>query len=521
MPQASLAIVGGVVWGAPRATALAVNGELIAAVGADADIRPLIGRRTRVLEARGGTIIPAFNDAHIHFQMGSRGLSYLDLFGAETQDEVERRIREFNSASRGPWLLARGWFYSAFPGGMPSIELLDRLVPDRPAYLESFDTHTAWVNSRALASARLAPGAEPGILKEGAMDDFEKHLPAPTVEEDLEGLRAGMRIAAASGVGSVQEASRGLKQLPLYETLRERGRLTMRVRLAFDMLPGIGLDAWARRLDMYEEAARAHRDDRWIGTGILKAFADGVVESRTALLLEPYAGLAPAEAGAVGTSAWEAGELAEAVRVASARGWQVEIHAIGDRAIRDALDAFADCDRVRRHRVEHIEAPAAADIGRFGRLGVIAGMQPQHAEPTRNLREIWAPNLGPERAARGWPWASIARGGGTLAFGSDWPVVPIDPFLSLHVAVNRQTRDGDPPGGWLPAERLGLTQAVDAWTSGSAVAEHAEQFKGRLREGLLADVAVLDRDLEKTPPDQIAQTKVEATVVGGRLAFER
>jgi predicted amidohydrolase YtcJ len=373
------------------------------------------------------------------------------------------------------------------------------------------------VNSRALAAAGMALGPEPGILKEGAMDDFEKHLPKPSTEQDLEALRDGMKIAAASGIGSVQEASRGLKQLALYDTLRERGELSMRVRLAFDMLPGIGLDAWARKLDLYEEASREHKDDRWISTGILKAFADGVVESRTALLLEPYAG----DADGVGQSSWEPGELAASVQAASARGWQVEIHAIGDRAIRYALDAFEACDSRNRHRIEHIEAPAAADIGRFGKLGVIASMQPQHAEPIKNLREIWATNLGPERAARGWPWASIARGGGRLAFGSDWPVVPIDPFLSLHVAINRQTRAGEPVGGWLPQERLVLSQAIEAWTSASAYAEHAEQFKGRLRGGMLADIAVLDRDLAKTPLADVAQTKVEATVVGGRLVFER
>ena len=519
MRTASLAILGGVVWapGAAHATAVAVDGEMISAVGADADIRPLIGTDTRVIEARGGTILPGFNDAHIHFLMGSRGLAHLDLFGAETQEEIERRIREFNASNSAPWLLARGWFYSAFPGGMPTIELLDRLVPDRPAYLESFDTHTAWVNSRALEAAGLAPGAEPGILKEHVMDDFEKHLPAPSTQEDLESLRAGIRIAAARGVASVQEASRGLKQMPLYEALRERDELTMRVRLAFDMLPGIGIDAWARALDMYEEAARTHKGDRWISTGIVKAFADGVVESRTALLLEPYAGAA----GGIGQSRWEPGELAAAAQAASARGWQVEIHAIGDRAIRDALNAFEACDPARRHRVEHIEAPAATDIARFGQLGVIASMQPQHAEPIKNLHEIWAPNLGPERAARGWPWASIARSGGRLAFGSDWPVVPIDPFLSLHVAINRQTGAGEPPGGWLPDQRLTLPQAVEAWTAGSAYAEHAEHIKGRLRQGMLADIAVLDRNLEKTVQQEIAQTKVEATVVGGRLVFER
>jgi predicted amidohydrolase YtcJ len=289
----------------------------------------------------------------------------------------------------------------------------------------------------------------------------------------------------------------------------------MRVRFAFDMVPGLDADEWERRLNQYEEASRSSKADLWISTGIVKAFADGVVESRTAALLEPYEG--SAERGA---PLWADDELAQAVRAADARGWQVQVHAIGDAAIRQALDAFAGCDAGRRHRVEHMEAPAVSDIARFAELGVIASMQPQHAEPVKNLLQISAPNLGPERAARGWPWASILRSGGQLAFGTDWPVVPLDPAASLHVAVNRQTRRGDPPGGWLPNERLSLADAVAAWTSGSAYAEHMESRKGTLEVGMLADIAVLDRDLTTTSPSEIASTKIEATAVGGRLVYE-
>jgi predicted amidohydrolase YtcJ len=516
--QASLAIVGGSVWspGGPGATAVAVDGERISAIASDVDIRPLIGPHTLVVEARGGTIIPAFNDSHVHFLMGSRSLDDLDLFGAETVDEIERRIRDDTAQRPEGWLIGRGWPYSAFEGGMPTLELLDRLVPDRPAYLEAFDTHTAWVNSRALASAGGGPGVQPGVLKEGAMDDFERHLPKRTREQDLDALRAGMRVAASKGIGSIQEASRGFEQLPLYDTLRKGGELTLRVRLAFDMAPGHTLDAWERRLEEYSEAARS---DAWMSTGIVKAFADGVVESRTASLMEPYMGMEAGDPGALGAPLWQRGELAEAVRVASARGWQVEVHAIGDAAIRQALDAFASTDRRRRHRIEHIEAPAASDIGRFAELGVIASMQPQHAEPVRNLLEVWATNLGAERASRGWPWASILRSGGRLAFGTDWPVVPLDPAASLHVAVNRQTLTGEPRDGWIPGERLAPADAVAAWTWGAAYAEHMEHEKGALRAGMLADIAVLDRDILAMPADELARIKVEATVVGGRLVY--
>jgi len=498
---ASLVILNGVVWapGRPTATALAVEGERIVAVGVDADVRSLIGPTTRVIDAAQGTILPAFNDAHVHFLMASRSLDGLDLFGAETQEQVADRIHVFAGASHSAWLVGRGWFYSAFPGGMPSLELLDELVPDRPAYLESFDAHTAWVNSRARAISGLGPGS--GVLKEAAMLDVMRNLPPRTADLDLAALQAGMRLAASRGIASVQEAGEGMAQLSLYETLRERDQLTMRVRLAFDMIPGLDSAGWEKRLDDYA-TARVRHSGSWLQTGILKAFADGVVESRTAAMLEPYEGTL--ERGAL---LWEPDELSVAVRAADARGWQLQVHAIGDRAIRVALDALAGCEQGRRHRVEHIETPAPADTARFAELGVIASMQPQHADP--NLISVWRRNLGAERSVRGWPWRVLLASGARLAFGTDWPVVPIDPFASLQIATEGHA-----------AQRIGVEQAVAAWTSGAAYAEHMENEKGSLEAGMLADIAVLDRDLASTPGGELAKIKVEATVVGGRLVYE-
>lgn len=523
----TLAVVNGVVWPpAPQpATAVAVSGERILAIGTDQEILAMVPASARVIDARGATVMPALNDAHVHFLSGSRSLADLDLGGAGTQGDVERRIRDFAAANAGrEWVVGRGWLYSAFPGGMPGLETLDRLLPDRPAYLESYDAHTAWVNSRALAIAGLtdgdARGTPAGILKESAMQGVRRHLPQSTPEMDREAVRAGMRLAASHGIASVQEAGRGLKQVAMYQELLERGELTMRIRLAFDMEPGLDAAEWERRLDLYQEAARAVPSNDWIGSGILKAFADGVVESGTAAMLEPYAGMSPSDAGAFGTPFWERGELARAVRAADARGWQIEVHAIGDAAIRDALDAFAACNPTGRHRIEHIEAPAPADIGRFAALGVIASMQPQHAEPSQNLLGVWALKLGEARASGGWPWASILRSGGRLAFGSDWPVVPIDPFGSLHIAVNRQTSSGEPPGGWVASERLALADAVAGWTSGSAYAERAENVKGHLRKGMLADIAILGRDLTAMPAADLAGVGIAATIVGGRVVFE-
>jgi predicted amidohydrolase YtcJ len=511
--KATLAVVNGLVWPpGERATAVAVTGDRIIACGSDGDVRSLCDRRTRVIDASGGSILPAFNDAHVHFLMASRSLAELDLYGAETKAEVERRITAYATSHSGPWVVGRGWFYSAFPGGMPTVELLDRLVPDRPAYLESFDAHTGWANTKALT---LSGVASSGVLKEAAMLGVTRHIPARSPAQELEALRSGMRVAAAHGIGSVQEAGEGQDQLELWEKLNEAGELTLRVRLAFDMVPGLDSMARTQRLDQYEELSHPWKTHPWLSTGILKAFADGVVESRTAAMLEPYLGTAGR-----GEALWGPNELAEAVRAADTRGWQVQVHAIGDAAIRQALDAFAATAPGRRHRVEHIEAPAPADIGRFAELGVIASMQPQHAEPNRNLFEVWLPNLGPTRSANGWPWRSILGSGGRLAFGTDWPVVPLDPAASLHVAVNRQTRAGEPPGGWLPDQRLSLDEALAAWTSGSAYAEHAEDVKGSLRERMLADLAILDRDVSTTPRSELGSLKVTATIVGGRVVYE-
>jgi predicted amidohydrolase YtcJ len=511
--RASLAVVNGHVWPPHRrTTAVAIVNDRIFAVGSDQAVRSLCSPHTRVIDARGGSILPAFNDAHVHFLMASRSLGQLDLCGAETQTEVEHRVAEYVARNGDPWVVGRGWFYSAFPGGMPTLALLDRLIPDRPAYLESFDAHTGWANTKAL---NIAGVNSSGVLKEAAMLGVTRQIPARSRDQELEALRAGMRVAAEHGIGSVQEAGDGQDELELWDALREADELTVRVRLAFDMVPGLDSATLRQRLDDYEELARPGRNNTWISTGILKAFADGVVESRTAALLEPYEGTIER-----GEPLWSPEELTEAVRVADARGWQVQVHAIGDAAIRQALDAFAGAGPERRHRIEHIEAPSPLDLPRFAELGVIASMQPQHAEPNRNLFDVWLPNLGAERAAYGWPWRSILHSGGRIAFGTDWPVVPLDPAASLHVAVTRQTRAGEPAGGWLPDQRLKVAEALAAWTFGGAYAEHAEDQKGTLGVGMLADIAVIDSNIVAMPNTDLGALKVKATVVGGRVVYE-
>jgi predicted amidohydrolase YtcJ len=535
-------ILNGRVWGAAPASALAISGDRIAGIGRDDEIRGLAGPQTTTLDAGGGSILPGFNDAHVHFLMGARHLANLELSQETSVDGILDRVAEFSqSHPERDWLLGRGWFYAVFEGGMPERGLLDRIVPERPVALEAYDSHTTWVNTAALRRLGITAatpdpprgeiqrdraGHATGILKESAMELVDRALPQRSTADDVACLQQAARLAHQQGLTSVQEAGAAIEEVAIYEQLRASGRPMVRIRLGQRLEPGQSMWDLERSLSEYEDAIRPHRDDPWISAGILKAFADGVIESGTAAMLAPYAGMKDGEAGARGYPNWETGELARAVALADARGWQVQIHAIGDAAVRMALDAYEAAavrngPRDRRHRVEHIETIDAADIPRFGRLGVVASMQPYHADPEPAQLGLYTSKIGGERAGRGWPWNSIRRAGGRLAFGSDWPIVSHDPFLGLNSAVNRSTSDGRPAGGWLPEQRLSPADAVAGYTSGAAWAEHAETRKGALAAGMLADIVVLDRDLASIDPARIVETKVAATIIGGELVYER
>jgi predicted amidohydrolase YtcJ len=546
--SASLLVLHGRVWTArpegtaSAPTALAISADRIMGIGSDLEMRSLAGPQTAVIDAAGGLIMPGFNDAHVHFLNGARNLANLEVSEETTVDEILGRAAEFAwSHPDRDWLLGRGWFYAVFPGGMPHRDLLDRVVPDRPMAIEAYDSHTTWVNTAGLARLgitddtadpprgeiqRDAAGRVTGILKEAAMELLDRALPPRTVAQDLESLTQAVRLAHRSGLTSVQEAGAGVEQLEIYEALRAAGSPMVRIRLGLRMEPGLSMADWERRLVEYESLALPHRDDPWISAGILKAFADGVIESGTAAMLAPFEAMRAGDEGALGHPKWEPGELAQAVRLSDARGWQVQIHAIGDGAVRTALDAYEQAatlnrPRDRRHRIEHIETVDAADIPRFASLGVVASMQPYHADPEPAQLDLYTSKIGPDRASRGWPWNSIRRAGGRLAFGSDWPIVSFNPFLGINSAVNRTTRDGRPVGGWLPGERLSLAEALAGYTSGSAWAAHQERIRGALEAGMLADVIVLDRDLFSIPPAEVASAAVLATIVGGRLVYER
>jgi predicted amidohydrolase YtcJ len=511
--------------------ALAIVGERIAAVGSDATARQWKGPRTEVVDVRGALVVPGFNDAHIHLRHGARGLDQLDLFGITGLDEIQRAIAAYaDDRSDDDWVVGRGWFYSAFPGGLPTRQQLDAVVADRPAYFACFDAHTGWANTRALELAgiaadtpdppageivRDAAGTPSGALLERATELIESLLPVPSADDSDRQMSHALAALARAGITACQDAWADSDDIARLAGLRDVSGLPVRVRLARELLPGPPVEVIGQLDAFDDEAARAPADS-YLRGGIIKSFLDGVVEARTAWLLEPYPG-----SDTRGEPRWDAEHIHPAVAEAHRRGWQVELHAIGTAAVRQALDAYAALGpgeaAGRRHRVEHIETLHPDDLPRFGQLGVVASMQPFHAVPESTQSDTWRSVLDPAVAAAGWPIRSLLTSRARVCFGSDWPVVPFDPMLALHAAVNRQSPDGLPAEGFNAEERVTLEQALDCYSYGSAWAEHADDQRGRLRAGMLADLAVLDRDLLEEGPSAIIGTQVTMTVVGGRV----
>lgn len=517
------------------AEAVAVQGNKVLRVGSNREIQRLARAQTTVIDARGGSVLPGFNDAHLHLLGGGLALDQVNLDGATTIEAVEETIRAWAEANPADgWIRGRGWLYAPFDNGLPTRQLLDRLVPDRPAYLVSYDGHTGWANSAALEAAgitRRTPnpangtivrdgrGEPTGVLKEAAMDLVSQALPAPTHDEQLAALRAAMVEANRVGVTSALNAGGTAEDLGLLDELRRRGEMTVRVYQALT----VDGAATTADLDALDEVRARYADDPLLKAGVAKVFADGVVETRTAALLEPYAD-APGDAGAL---AMPADTLAGLIAELDQRGWQIMTHAIGDAAVREVLDGYEaaaeanpEPERGRRHRVEHIETPDPNDLARFAELGVVAGVQPAHGAPPAD-GDPWAQHLGPERTARGWMSGSLLEKGATLVFGSDWPVVSLDPLRGIFVAVNRTTVEGEPDGGWTPDEKLGLADAIRAYTVASAWASFDDQRKGALERDMLADIVILSADIFALPPDRLLEAEVVTTIMDGKVVYRR
>jgi predicted amidohydrolase YtcJ len=516
--------VNGRVWTAdpdrPWAQALAVRGPLLAAVGTNEYVQRLAGPRTEVLDLAGRLVTPGFNDAHMHLLV----LDEIDLDGAASVAEIQSRLRDYAGAHpERAWIAGRGWGFGAFGGEAPSAAHLDAAVPDRPVFVRDRDGHSALANRRALAVAgvtretpdpkdgeivRGADGAPTGLLKEAATGLVGRHVPQPTEEEQYRALKLRLDQAASYGLTSIQNASP--IALPVFERVMGEGGLKVRVYASLPLKADLPADELAR----YRALREKYRGPL-LKFGAVKGFVDGVVDARTAAMLEPYT------RGGTGHLNWTDEDLRRTVGFYDREGFQVLLHACGDRAIRQALDAYASAAQAnrtqgRRHRIEHIEVPDPADLPRFKALGVVASTQAYFASPDQTTLENYAPLLGPVRAARSNAFKSFDDAGAVQAFGSDWPVFPMRALHGMYAAVTRRTAAGDPPGGWYPEGRLSVEAALRHFTRDAAYASFDEEVKGTLAAGRLADFVVLSEDVTSGPPERLLTARVLLTVMDGR-----
>lgn len=551
---ADLAFVNGAVHTVDAADtqvqAVAIRGGRIVAVGSTDRIREASGPATETIDLAGRSLLPGFQDAHIH--PGGGGLDRLrcDLSQVHSPDRYVELIREYAAKHPGePWILGGGWAMDVFPGGVPDREMLDGAVPDRPVFLTNRDSHAAWVNGAALRLARIdsstpdpvdgrierdASGEPRGTLQEGAMSLVKRHVP-PNVIADVErGILLAQDYLHSLGITAWQDAivGDGYPAFPdardVYPTLAARGSLTARV---------VGALWWDRERDVEQvdeliDVRERTSGGRYRATSV-KIMQDGVIENLTACMLHPY--LDPSgTTDNRGLAYVDPSELPRFVTRLDAEGFQVHVHAIGDKAVRDALDAFqvartANGVSDNRHHMAHLQVVHPDDMSRFGALGVTANGQPLWASNDPAMTDLTLPVIGPERGAWQYPFGGLLGAGATLAFGSDWPVSSPDVLEEIHVAVNRTTPPGFLYAGggemekepFLPEQRITLAQAVRAFTMGSAFVNHLDDRTGSIEVGKLADLVVLSEDLFGLDFADITRAKVDMTFVDGRAVYER
>jgi predicted amidohydrolase YtcJ len=525
-----------------RVQAIAVKGDRILSIGTDAQIKGVKGKGTQVVDLAGRFVMPGFNDAHMHLAAGGLEKTRVNLIGVKSLDEMKARIAAaVKNLEPGEWIAGRGWDQTLWASQkLPSRYDLDEVTAGHPAFLSRVDGHAAVVNSAALKArgvtsqtpdppggsySRDANGEPTGIIREAVWDQFYAGLPKASLAQRRRGIELALAEAKEWGLTSAQDSVTAeddpteWDDFLLYEDLEREGKLTVRV---------------TRWLSFHEkvetlEKHRAHhpQDDPMLHTGMLgEAYLDGSLGSRSAALLAPYAD-DPKNTGILRT---DPGTLTDMTVERTLAGFQIGFHAIGDRAAQIALDAIAQAElryKFRnpnahkanpdlRFRIEHDQVIDVSQVRRFAELGVIASVQPSHLLTDMHWAEA---RLGPARAKMSYPWRSFASQGVHLAFGTDFAVEPMNPFRGLYAAVTRKSEDGKQ--SYYPEQALTIDEAIAAYTSGSAYAEFAEKDKGTLAPGMLADFVVLDRDITKVPPEQILQTKVLQTYVGGKNVYSR
>jgi predicted amidohydrolase YtcJ len=518
----------------PSASALAVIGEKIVAVGSTEQISKMIRQGvTKVIDAKGRLVLPGFNDAHVHF--GPLDPDYIELRYTTDPSIITKRVKEQVSRSRPGELIKGGhWEHEMFTNKKwPTKELIDRVSPDNPVMLTRADGHSVLVNSYILKASGItrntpdpfggeiqkdpATGEPTGILKENAMNLIKtgEVKVKRTPEEDSirlwQGYRLALKEAREVGVTSVQIP--GSADFDVYKKLKENGELTCRVDIGNFLTDDITL------LKKYSEQEKIYpRDSDWIRFGYLKAFMDGTLGSGTALMFEPFTDN-PSTSG-LAMMSYE--KLEKMVLLADSLGFQIGIHAIGDKANNWVLNAYQKAQEINgirnsRHRIEHAQTLIPDDIPRFARLGVIASMQPTHCISDKKFCEK---RIGHLRSKGAYAWKSLADSGAQLAFGTDYQVEPLNPMEGLYAAVTRKDRMGEKGDGWFPEQKLTMEKAIEYYTLGSAYAQFMEQRKGMLRQGYLADIVITDQDLLTIPENEIMKTKIDYTVTGGKIVYE-
>ncbi len=511
-----------------RVEAVAIVDGKIAAVGSTEEIKRWVGRGTKEIDLAGRFVMPGFNDGHVHFANGGRSLLSVNVGGTRSLAEFEQRIRgRLDDFPPGEWVTGRGWDHSLWQENrVPTRADLDSISTKHPMIFTRVDGHSAVANSLALEMAGItgeteAPqggaivldgdGVPTGWLKETAQGLVFRLVPKVTHEQRKQGLLLALEDAARNGITSIHDNS-GWEDFLVLQELKEEGKLTLRVT---EWLPfGAPLDELKR---MRREGGTT---DPWLKTGALKGVTDGSGGSLSAAMLEPFAN-APGNRGLLrqDPETWK--------KMAVGRdfeSFQIALHAIGDRANRVALDAFEAARKINkrkdaRHRIEHSQFVHRDDMPRFKELEVIASAQPCHL--LSDLR--WAPAiLGPEREYEAYAWNTLQKLGVMLAFGTDYPVEPLNPFRGLFAAVAREFEDGSgPEGGWRPEEKISIEEAIRAYTLGSAYAEFEERRKGTLSPGKFADLIVLSQDITAVPASDILKTEVLLTMVGGKVVFTK
>jgi predicted amidohydrolase YtcJ len=531
----------------PQAQAFAVSVDKILAVGSNEQVRALATADTAVIDLQGRLVVPGFQDSHLHFP--GQSVNEVDLHGTETLKEFQQRLSDFAKAHpKLRWITGHGWGYSAFPNQTVDKKYIDAVISDRPVYVSERDGHMGLANSKALQIAGVtsatpdppnghimkdSSGHPTGEFKEAAQYLIFGHI-SPRSDDDLyQSLLQHMDEAAAGGLTAVQDAYTDLDYLPVYERAAAANKLKLRFRFAPGILPheegNAGPSGGAPKnhklakylaevdLDSYRKL-RTTFQGPLLKFGAVKGVLDGTVDARTAVMFEPYVG------GGTGIPFWEQDDLNKTVALYDKEGFQVLLHAIGDKAINMALNAFEYAANTngtsgRRHRVEHAEVPLLSDLPRFKQLGVIASTQPMFASPDATVLENFAVLLGPDRASHADSFRIYDDAGVVQAFGSDWGVFAFEPLPAIYCAVTRMTPKGIPAGGWYPAGRISVEAALRHFTRDGAYASFDEDVRGTLTPGKLADFVVLSKDILTTQPAEILNTKVLLTVMGGKDTY--